>query len=59
MELKCEKCGKVATFNSEKEAFNAGWDFKPMCPVTTCSECPSAPLLFPAEDNDKRKDEHE
>jgi hypothetical protein len=46
MKLKCETCGTEKDFQSEREAFVDGWDFAPSSPVTTCGNCPSAPLLF-------------
>jgi len=46
MKLTCKKCGKEQEFNSHKEAFKEGWDFPPMCPVTTCGDCPSAELVL-------------
>lgn len=46
MKLKCESCGKEKEFESEQLAFDEGWDFPPICPVTTCGNCPSAPLIF-------------
>ena len=46
MKLKCEQCGTEKEFANHKDAFKEGWDFPPMCPVTTCGNCPSAPLIF-------------
>jgi hypothetical protein len=45
MKLKCQQCGTEKEFRNHKEAYKEGWDFPPMCPVTTCGDCPSAPLV--------------
>lgn len=45
MKLKCQQCGKEQEFADHKEAYKDGWDFPPMCAVTTCGNCPSAPLV--------------
>ena len=46
MKLKCETCGAEKEFANHKDAYKEGWDFPPMCPVTTCGDCPSAPLVI-------------
>lgn len=46
MKLKCQTCNTEKEFKTHKEAFAEVWDFPPMCPVTTCGECPSAPLVM-------------
>ena len=46
MKLKCEQCGTEKEFANHKDAFKEGWDFPPMCQVTTCGDCPSAPLIL-------------
>jgi len=45
MKLKCQQCGTEKEFANHKDAFKEGWDFPPLCPVITCGECPSAPLV--------------
>ena len=46
MKLKCQQCGTEKEFLSHKEAYQDGWDFPPVCAVTTCGDCPSAPLVL-------------
>lgn len=60
MKLTCQNCKKEKEFASHKEAFKEGWDFPPMSPVTTCGDCPSAPLVLKNKVTERNptKDEH-
>lgn len=46
MKLHCQKCGTEKEFATHKEAYKEGWDFPPLCSVTTCGNCPSADLVL-------------
>lgn len=41
MDYECQCCKATASFESENEAFEQGWDVAPMFASTTCSLCPS------------------